>query len=69
MLKIVIDAGNGTGGHMAVPLFKSLGFDVVPLFCDMDARFPNHHPDPTVVENLQDLMAGAQEEGGGGHRL
>ncbi|HZH75812.1 MAG TPA: phosphomannomutase, partial [Archangium sp.] len=40
-MKIVIDAGNGTGGAVAVPLFESMGFDVVPLFCDMDARFPN----------------------------
>ncbi|HEY0094460.1 MAG TPA: phosphomannomutase, partial [Archangium sp.] len=49
-MKIVIDAGNGTGGAVAVPLFESMGFEVVPLFCDMDATFPNHHPDPTVVE-------------------
>ncbi len=55
-MKIVVDAGNGTGGHVAVPLFQSMGFDVVPLFCEMDARFPNHHPDPTVVENMQDLV-------------
>jgi phosphomannomutase/phosphoglucomutase len=53
-MRIVIDAGNGTGGHVAVPLFKSLGFDVVPLFCEMDATFPNHHPDPTVLKNLED---------------
>ena len=60
-MKIVIDAGNGTGGAIAVPLFESMGFDVVPLFCDMDADFPNHHPDPTVVENLQDLIKKVKE--------
>ncbi|PTL81277.1 phosphomannomutase/phosphoglucomutase [Vitiosangium sp. GDMCC 1.1324] len=61
-MKIVIDAGNGTGGAVGVPLFESMGFDVVPLFCDMDARFPNHHPDPTVVENMQDLIAAVKRE-------
>ncbi|WP_223638497.1 phosphomannomutase/phosphoglucomutase [Corallococcus sp. EGB] len=60
-MKIVIDAGNGTGGAIAVPLFESMGFDVVPLFCEMDADFPNHHPDPTVVENLQDLIRKVKE--------
>ncbi len=61
-MKIVIDAGNGTGGAVGVPLFESMGFEVVPLFCEMDARFPNHHPDPTVVENLQDLIAAVKRE-------
>jgi phosphomannomutase/phosphoglucomutase len=61
-LKIVIDAGNGTGGAVAVPLFQAMGFDVVPLFCEMDANFPNHHPDPTVVENLEDLIEAVKRE-------
>jgi phosphomannomutase/phosphoglucomutase len=61
-MRIVIDAGNGTGGHVAVPLFQSMGFDVVPLFCEMDATFPNHHPDPTLVENLEDLIAAVKKE-------
>lgn len=60
-MKIVIDAGNGTGGAIAVPLFESMGFEVVPLFCEMDANFPNHHPDPTVVENLLDLIKAVKE--------
>ena len=60
-LKIVIDAGNGTGGAVAVPLFQAMGFDVVPLFCEMDANFPNHHPDPTVVENLEDLIRAVKQ--------
>ncbi|MFP2931158.1 phosphomannomutase/phosphoglucomutase [Pyxidicoccus sp. 3LG] len=61
-MRIVIDAGNGTGGAVAVPLFQAMGFDVVPLFCEMDATFPNHHPDPTVVENLEDLIAAVKRE-------
>jgi len=61
-MRVVIDAGNGTGGEVAVPLFRTMGFDVVPLFCEMDARFPNHHPDPTVLENLQDLVAAVARE-------
>jgi len=60
-MKVVVDAGNGTGGEVAVPLLRAMGFDVVPLFCEMDARFPNHHPDPTVLENLQDLIAAVKE--------
>jgi phosphomannomutase/phosphoglucomutase len=54
-LKVVVDAGNGTGGVVAVPLFRALGIEVVPLFIEMDGRFPNHHPDPTVEENLRFL--------------
>lgn len=61
-MKIVIDAGNGVGGHVAVPLFQSLGFEVVPLFCDMDATFPNHHPDPTIVKNMEALVAAVKRE-------
>ncbi|HMK73826.1 MAG TPA: phosphomannomutase/phosphoglucomutase [Myxococcaceae bacterium] len=61
-MRVVIDAGNGTGGEVAVPLFRSMGFEVVPLFCEMDARFPNHHPDPTVLENLEDLIAAVKRE-------
>ena len=56
-LKVVVDAGNGTGGVVAVPLLEALGVEVVPLFIEMDGRFPNHHPDPTVEKNLEDLKA------------
>ncbi len=52
-LKVVIDAGNGIGGIIGAPLYKRLGFETVDLFIEPDSRFPNHHPDPTVVENLQ----------------
>ena len=62
-LKVVVDAGNGTGGVVAVPLFESLGVEVVPLYIEMDGRFPNHHPDPTVEENLADLGAKVVETG------
>ena len=55
-LKVVIDAGNGTGGVVAVPIFRKLGCEVVELFCEMDGRFPNHHPDPTLPEAMKDLI-------------
>jgi phosphomannomutase/phosphoglucomutase len=55
-MKIVLDAGNGTAGSVAPELFKRLGAEVIPLFCELDGRFPNHHPDPTVPENLKDLV-------------
>lgn len=54
-LKVVVDAGNGVGGITAVPLFERLGCEVVPLYCELDGTFPNHHADPTVEENLADL--------------
>ena len=62
-LKVVVDAGNGTGGVIAVPLFESLGVEVIPLFVEMDGRFPNHHPDPTVEANLEFLKAKVRETG------
>ncbi len=52
---VVVDAGNGAGGPTAVALYRRLGFEVIELYCDMDGRFPNHHPDPTVEANLTDL--------------
>jgi phosphomannomutase/phosphoglucomutase len=61
-LKVVIDAGNGTGG-VAVPIFERLGVEVVPLFLEPDGRFPNHHPDPTVEENLEALKRKVLETG------
>jgi phosphomannomutase/phosphoglucomutase len=50
-LKVVVDAGNGVGGVTAVPLYEAMGCEVIPLYCDVDGRFPNHHPDPTVEAN------------------
>jgi phosphomannomutase/phosphoglucomutase len=55
-MKIVIDAGNATASTVAPILFSRLGAEVIPLFCEMDGRFPNHHPDPTVPENLKQLV-------------
>jgi phosphomannomutase / phosphoglucomutase len=54
-LKVVIDAGNGTGGDVACAIMREMGIDVVPLFCEMDGNFPNHFPDPTVEKNLSQL--------------
>jgi phosphomannomutase/phosphoglucomutase len=53
--KVVIDAGNGTGGVVAVPILKEMGQDVTGIFCDMDGHFPNHFPDPTVEKNMETL--------------
>lgn len=55
-LKVVIDCGNGVGAVVARDLFERLGIDASYLFCESDGTFPNHHPDPTVVENLQDII-------------
>jgi len=52
-IKVVVDAGNGMGGILGAPLYKRLGCEVVELFCEPDSSFPNHHPDPTVVENMR----------------
>jgi phosphomannomutase/phosphoglucomutase len=52
-LRVVVDAGNGMGGFIGAPLYRELGCDVVELFCEPDSRFPNHHPDPTVIENMR----------------
>jgi phosphomannomutase/phosphoglucomutase len=54
-LRVAIDAGNGTAGPVALELFKRLGVEIVPLFCDPDGRFPNHLPDPTIPENMEEL--------------
>ncbi len=60
-LKIVIDSGNGAASHVAPELFKRMGCEVIELFCELDGNFPNHHPDPTQVENLKDLIQKVQE--------
>jgi len=55
-ISIVVDGGNGVGGHFALPLFERFNCSVIPIYCDMDGRFPHHFPDPTVMENLADLI-------------
>ena len=60
-LKVIVDAGNGTAGVVAVPIFQKLGCEVIPLYCEMDGTFPNHHPDPTLPEALEDLIQKVKE--------
>lgn len=62
-VKVVVDCGNGTGSVVAVELLEAVGADVVPLYCESDGTFPNHHPDPTVDENVQDMIAAVRREG------
>lgn len=54
-LRVGVDAGNATGGPIATVVLERLGCEVYPLYCEMDGTFPNHEPDPTVMENLRDL--------------
>jgi len=56
-LKVVLDGGNGVGGPVGLDLYTQLGCEVIPLYCDVDGTFPNHHPDPTVPANLKKLIA------------
>ncbi len=60
--KVVVDGGNGTACEVALDIYAKLGFEVIPLFCEPDGRFPNHHPDPTIPEFLQDLIATVKKE-------
>ncbi len=62
-LKVVVDAGNGTASQVAPALFRDMGMEVVELFCEMDGRFPNHFPDPTVPENLRFLIEAVVKHG------
>jgi phosphomannomutase/phosphoglucomutase len=62
-LKVVVDAGNGAAAPVAPRAIGGLGCEVIPLFCEADGRFPNHHPDPTVVENLADVIRTVDAQG------
>ncbi len=62
-LKVVCDSGNGMGGLVAPELFRRLGCEVIELFSEPDGTFPNHHPDPTVAENLVDCIAAVKKTG------
>ncbi|RXR00298.1 phosphomannomutase/phosphoglucomutase [Pseudoxanthomonas composti] len=59
-LKVVIDAGNGVAGEFAPALMEAIGAEAIPLYCDVDGTFPNHHPDPSEPHNLQDLIQTVQ---------
>ena len=60
-LKVAVDCGNGVAGELGPKLISAMGCEVIPLFCEIDGNFPNHHPDPAEPENLQDLIAAVQE--------
>jgi phosphomannomutase/phosphoglucomutase len=62
-LKLVVDCGNGVAGVVAPRLLRSLGCEVIELYCDVDGTFPNHHPDPSRPENLSDLVKAVQANG------
>jgi phosphomannomutase/phosphoglucomutase len=55
-LKVVVDAGNGVAGDIAPRLLEAIGAEVIPLYCEVDGTFPNHHPDPSEPHNLEDLI-------------
>ncbi len=61
-LKVVVDCGNGVAGVIAPTLVKTLGCEVIELFCDVDGNFPNHHPDPSKPDNLKDLINAVKNE-------
>jgi phosphomannomutase / phosphoglucomutase len=60
-MKIVMDCGNGSPAVVALPLFEALGCEVIPLFCEVDGNFPNHHPDPSQPKNLVDVIRTLKE--------
>jgi phosphomannomutase/phosphoglucomutase len=62
-MKVVLDAGNGTGGLAAPQIFEKLGHDATCIYCEPDGRFPNHQPDPTVEANMEDLKRVLKEQG------
>jgi len=61
VLKVVVDSGNGTAGAVAPKILRGLGCEVIDLYSEVDGRFPNHHPDPTIPENMQALIAKVRE--------
>jgi phosphomannomutase/phosphoglucomutase len=60
-LRVVLDCGNGAGALVGPQVLQRIGADLTTLFCDSDGTFPNHHPDPTVVENLEDVIGAVRE--------
>lgn len=62
-LRVVVDCGNGIAGDITPDIYMNLGCEVIPLYCDVDGNFPNHHPDPTIASNLQDLILMVKSQG------
>lgn len=62
-MKVVVDAGNGTAGVVVPSILENMGCEVVQIYCEPDGLFPNHHPDPTVVEYIKDLISITKESG------
>ncbi len=62
-IAVVVDAGNATAGPVAPPIFRAMGCQVTELFCELDGRFPHHHPDPTIPTNLTHLITAVKEAG------
>jgi len=62
-LKVVVDCGNGIPGAIAPPVLEGIGAEVIPLYCDVDGTFPNHHPDPSDPHNLEDLILSVKQMG------
>jgi len=62
-LRVVVDGGNGCFGFVGPEILKRLGLDVIEIYCEPDGRFPNHHPDPTVPENIEVLRRTVQKKG------
>jgi phosphomannomutase/phosphoglucomutase len=62
-VKVVVDGGNGAGGLLCAEVLRQSGAQVVPLYCEPDGRFPNHHPDPVILKNVADLAARVVSEG------
>ncbi len=61
-IKVVVDGGNGTAGEVCTELLSRIGAEIIPLYCEPDPDFPNHHPDPTVAENIRDLQEKVKSE-------
>jgi phosphomannomutase/phosphoglucomutase len=61
-LRVILDGGNGSAGPIALACVRALGIEPVALYCEMDGRFPNHHPDPTVLENVRELAERVRAE-------
>jgi len=62
-MKIVVDAGNGVAGDLGPRVLEAIGAEVIPLYCEIDGHFPNHHPDPSEPHNLEDLIAEVKRTG------